>query len=253
MSYGGKTYYYLTNYRGDVLALVNETGERVATYTYDAWGNILTQNEDESIASINPYRYAGYRYDEETKLYYLMARYYNPNTGVFLSLDPVRGDITNPISLNGYNYANSNPVMNVDPEGDWAIPAFIIGGLFNSIPLVLSHFYKHKNLKGFNWWSAGRAFIVGGITSALGAGFYRALSKVGATLISKMISMASYQIKANILNVYSRGQKITVTSVLTGGFSGAFLKGTNIFSRALRIYKQGGIGGLKRFLKKITF
>lgn len=125
MTYGGKTYYYLTNYRGDVLALVDEAGERVATYTYDAWGNILTQNEDESIASINPYRYAGYRYDEETKLYYLMARYYNSDTGVFLSLDPVRGDITNPITMNGYNYANNNPVMNIDPDGEHPILVLI--------------------------------------------------------------------------------------------------------------------------------
>ncbi|MEL3962345.1 RHS repeat-associated core domain-containing protein [Lysinibacillus endophyticus] len=49
-----------------------------------------------------------------------MARYYNPDTGVFLSLDLVRGDLTNSISLNGYNYANNNPVMNVDPDGESA-------------------------------------------------------------------------------------------------------------------------------------
>lgn len=122
MIYDGKTYYYLTNYRGDVLALVNEAGERVATYTYDAWGNILTQSDskDDSIASINPYRYAGYRYDEETKLYYLLSRYYNPDTGEFLSLDLVRGDLTNPISLNRYKYANNNPVMLIDSDGTTA-------------------------------------------------------------------------------------------------------------------------------------
>ncbi|PIC82958.1 RHS repeat domain-containing protein [Sporosarcina sp. P1] len=129
MTYQGETYYYLTNYRGDVLALVNKSGERVATYTYDAWGNILTQPGP--MASENPYRYAGYRYDEVTKLYYLMARYYNPDTGVFLSLDPVRGDTMNPITMNGYSYANNNPVINVDPEGifAWAIVGAISGGL----------------------------------------------------------------------------------------------------------------------------
>lgn len=50
-----------------------------------------------------------------------MARYYNLDTGVFLSLDPVRGDTMNPITMNGYNYANNNPVMNVDPDGEAAI------------------------------------------------------------------------------------------------------------------------------------
>ncbi|WP_455644621.1 RHS repeat domain-containing protein [Lysinibacillus xylanilyticus] len=125
MKYDSVTYYYLTNYRGDVLALTDESGTIVAEYTYDAWGNILTQKDLDSIAEVNlseenPYRYAGYRYDEETKLYYLMARYYNSDTGVFLSFDPVRGDTSNPITMNGYNYANNNPVMFVDPDGNWA-------------------------------------------------------------------------------------------------------------------------------------
>lgn len=70
MFYKGVTYDYLTNYRGDVLAMTDESGNLVASYTYDAWGNILSQSGD--MAEINPYRYAGYRYDEDTKLYYLI-------------------------------------------------------------------------------------------------------------------------------------------------------------------------------------
>ncbi len=118
-NHGEQTYYYLTNYRGDVLAITNESGETVAEYTYDAWGNILTQVG--SMASSNPYRYAGYRYDEEIQLYYLMARYYNPETGAFLTLDPLRGIEMNPITMHGYTYANNNPVMNVDPDGQASI------------------------------------------------------------------------------------------------------------------------------------
>ncbi|MCE4042575.1 RHS domain-containing protein [Lysinibacillus fusiformis] len=81
MTYRGSTYYYLTNYRGDVQALTDSNGTIVAEYTYDAWGNII--NQSGTMASINPYHYAGYRYDEDTKLYYLMACYYNSDTGVF--------------------------------------------------------------------------------------------------------------------------------------------------------------------------
>ena len=126
LTYNNQTYYYLTNYRGDVLALTDANGEVVAEYTYDAWGNILTQSG--AIAPVNPYRYAGYRFDDETKLYYLIARYYNPDTGVFLSLDSVRGDVTNPISMNGYNYANNNPVMMVDSDGEWA--QYVVTGAY---------------------------------------------------------------------------------------------------------------------------
>ncbi|QPQ35658.1 DNRLRE domain-containing protein [Lysinibacillus sp. JNUCC-52] len=135
MIYKGETYHYLTNYRGDVLGMTNASGKFVASYTYDAWGNILTQSGIDDMDSINPYRYAGYRYDEDTKLYYLMARYYNPDTGVFLSLDPVRGDTGNPITLNGYSYANNNPVMNMDPDGEFSIRTSV---LITAIDLLVS-------------------------------------------------------------------------------------------------------------------
>jgi len=118
MARNGQTYYYILNYRGDVVALTNANGTIVASYTYDAYGNILSQSG--TLASVNPYRYAGYRYDEETGLYYLMARYYNPKHGNFISIDPYPGDLDHPISQNGYTYADNNPVMMVDPTGNIA-------------------------------------------------------------------------------------------------------------------------------------
>ena len=61
----------------------------VVTYTYDSWGKLL--NIGGSLASTvgqkNPYRYRGYRYDNETGLYYLQSRYYGPNTGRFINAD----------------------------------------------------------------------------------------------------------------------------------------------------------------------
>ncbi|MED3662990.1 DNRLRE domain-containing protein [Ureibacillus terrenus] len=119
MTKNGQTYYYHLNGHGDVVALTDNNGNVVAEYEYDAWGNILHQTGP--LASENPYRYAGYRYDEETGLYYLLARYYNPNNGNFLSVDPYPGDLDNPISQNRYVYANSNPVMFVDPDGKTAV------------------------------------------------------------------------------------------------------------------------------------
>jgi RHS repeat-associated protein len=115
MTKNGTTYYYQTNDRGDVIKLTDSQGNVVADYEYDAWGNIIAQSG--SLAETNPYRYAGYRYDGNTKLYYLLARYYNPDQGVFLSRDPISGDLFEPSNQNGYNYANNNPVMYVDPEG----------------------------------------------------------------------------------------------------------------------------------------
>ncbi|MEC1539526.1 RHS repeat-associated core domain-containing protein [Bacillus subtilis] len=78
-----------------------------------------TKNEASYEAKDNRYRYAGYQYDEETCLYYLMARYYEPRNAVFLSLDPDPGSDGDSLDQNGYAYGNNNPVMNVDPDGHW--------------------------------------------------------------------------------------------------------------------------------------
>lgn len=97
----GQTYFYVLNGHYDVVALTNASGQTVASYNYDAWGNILSQSG--TMAASNPYRYAGYRYDEETHHYYLIARYYNAAEGVFLARDAIAGESQNPQSQNGYN------------------------------------------------------------------------------------------------------------------------------------------------------
>jgi RHS repeat-associated protein len=112
----GYTYHYILNGHGDVIGLRDSFGNLVAEYKYDAWGNILSQSGP--LGDTNPLRYSGYYFDKETGLYYLLARYYNPKKGVFLSLDPEPGDSDDPLTLNGYTYAVNNPVMYFDPDGN---------------------------------------------------------------------------------------------------------------------------------------
>ncbi len=114
---GGQTYCYIYNGHGDVVSLTNSSGQVVNTYTYDPYGNILSANETVE----NPYRYAGYRYDSETGLYYLQARYYKPDIYRFLTKDPDGGDVGEPLTLNPYLYCADNPVNFVDPDGQIAV------------------------------------------------------------------------------------------------------------------------------------
>ncbi|KZZ84856.1 RHS repeat domain-containing protein [Bacillus sp. SJS] len=116
MMKGSSQYFYHYNARGDVIALTDAQSNVVSSYEYDAWGNVLKEVEQDEVKD-NPYRYAGYHYDKETDMYYLIARYYNPTQGVFLSLDPYPGDQEDILSQNGYSYANSNPIKYVDPSG----------------------------------------------------------------------------------------------------------------------------------------
>ncbi len=114
------TYYYVKDVQGNIIGIVDKTGKTVAEYSYDAWGNCKIIKDTDNIATYNPYRYRGYYYDEETGLYYLQTRYYDPRTGRFLNADSV--EYADPETLNGLNlyaYCGNNPVMGYDPTGTW--------------------------------------------------------------------------------------------------------------------------------------
>ncbi|HWR60163.1 MAG TPA: RHS repeat-associated core domain-containing protein, partial [Clostridia bacterium] len=110
-------YYYMYNGHGDVTALLGTSGEVAATYYYDAFGNITEETGEID----NPIRYAGYQYDEETRIYYLNARYYDPKIARFLTEDSYRGSAADPLSLNLYTYCHNEPVMYTDSTGHWEV------------------------------------------------------------------------------------------------------------------------------------
>ncbi|MNK88223.1 tRNA(Glu)-specific nuclease WapA precursor [compost metagenome] len=110
-----KKYYYMYNGHGDVVQIIDENGTVVNKYQYDEWGNILQQEEKVP----NSFKYAGELQDEETGLYYLRARYYDPSIGRFISKDTYEGDVSNPLSQNQYTYVENAPLNNVDPTGNW--------------------------------------------------------------------------------------------------------------------------------------
>ena len=103
--------------QGDIVGIVDSTGNTVATYTYDAWGNILTANGD--LAEINPIRYRGCYYDDEINMYYLQSRYYDQNVGRFVNSDDVSGlgYSGTILSYNLLTYCENEPIMNIDSSG----------------------------------------------------------------------------------------------------------------------------------------
>ena len=109
--YNGQKYVYRKNLQGDIVAILDECGCTRGTYEYDAWGKIIWQGGSE-LLTINPFRYRGYYYDEETGLYYLNSRYYDPETGRFISPDSLK--YLEPETCNGLNlyaYCGNNPVV----------------------------------------------------------------------------------------------------------------------------------------------
>ncbi len=112
-------YHVVTNAQGDVMALYNWSGTKVAEYSYDAWGNctIVSDSTSTHIATLNPFRYRSYYYDNDLALYYLQSRYYDAEIGRFINADGTlngNGDI---MGFNMYAYCSNNPVMFSDPNG----------------------------------------------------------------------------------------------------------------------------------------
>lgn len=120
------TYYYEFNVQGDIIGIINGGGTRVAEYSYNAWGKLIsaTSNVEQGIVEKNPLRYRGYYYDAETGFYYLNSRYYDPEVGRFLNADKVVSGVGGKIlGYNVYVYCNNNPIVFVDSVGMRAVTA----------------------------------------------------------------------------------------------------------------------------------
>ena len=123
--YNGVDYVYRKDAQGNIIAILDSYGNAVVEYSYDAWGNNNVGGTSVTLGKLNPFRYRGYYYDTETKLYYLQTRYYDPEMGRFINIDNI--DYIDPETINGLNlyaYCNNNPVMNVDPDGTWSWSKF---------------------------------------------------------------------------------------------------------------------------------
>jgi RHS repeat-associated protein len=142
---GGVVSYY--HYDGQ-MSTRNLTGasELVTdTYAYDAFGILLAQTG----TTVNNYLYTGEQYDPNIGFYYLRARYYNPELGRFLSVDPIEGSIYDPPSLHKYLYGKNNPNAYVDPSGEF----------FSLISLAISTAIQ-KILRGIHWLHAFGFMII---------------------------------------------------------------------------------------------
>lgn len=138
------TSFYGYDDHGSVRYLTDTNGDVIATYDYDSFGELI----QESGSIPNNYLYAGEQFDHDLGLYYLRARYLNPGTGRFWTRDPFEGYLDEPYSLNGYLYANADPMNNWDPSG-YATLGETMQALWirarTTIARLQPHFRKAKN------------------------------------------------------------------------------------------------------------
>ncbi|GFP78431.1 RHS repeat-associated core domain-containing protein [Clostridium fungisolvens] len=113
--------FYLYDGRGSVSVATNSLGQVRDKYRYDPYGQVKHGGFWGSNATHyeNFYGYNGEDYNRLSGLDYLRARYYEPESGRFLTRDSYLGDVMQPLTLNRYAYALNNPMMYTDPSGHW--------------------------------------------------------------------------------------------------------------------------------------
>ena len=186
----GTDYYYQKNIQGDILRIFDKNGNLKAEYSYDAWGKCTIKSNVSNIAAINPFRYRGYYFDSEIGLYYLNARYYDPEIGRFISPDNIAYLYPETINgLNIYAYCLNNPVMCTDPYGTTAWWEWLLLGL--GLAVIIAAAVVATVATG------GAALIAGGI--AIGGAMLGLSNIVGQGLSSGWSNINIGQVGASML------------------------------------------------------
>ena len=117
--YNGVPYSYVKNLQGDIVAILDSNKNVVVSYVYDAWGRPISKTGSmaATLGMVQPFRYRGYVYDEETGVFYLRSRYYSSHKCRFISSDSVLVRITLIGTLNGFAYCANAPIYSIDSEG----------------------------------------------------------------------------------------------------------------------------------------
>ena len=198
------------------------TGQLVAEYTYDAYGNPKIVNENENfgtallgaiVTAYNPLLYRGYAYSVlgGTLAYYLGSRFYMPQLGRFLNADDTDfiGVGETPISCNMYAYCFNDPVNDTDPSGNISIAFSMAIGAFLGLlgqyimDVILNLYYGEKI-----WYKATSStadYVVAGISGALSMLSVKKLSSV----LSASISGMNY-----IINCWTNEQSIKIGTLI---------------------------------------
>ena len=214
------TYYYVKNLQNDVIQIIDINSNVVVEYTYDAYGNVFISGTlSNTIGKLNPYRYRGYYYDEETQLFYCNSRYYSPELCRWISPDSI--EYLDPQSINGLNlycYCYNNPISHSDPSGNlpqWA--EWLIGGalVVGAITLTIA--------------TAG---VGGALATALGGSLLATIGSgvvVGAAVgaVSGMMINAGTQLITNGTENFSWSEfgKSAWTGAIAGGIAGGLFAG----------------------------
>jgi RHS repeat-associated protein len=187
MRENGKVYNLHVGARCEVFCMTDAAGSVVWRADYKAFGS--PQVNVNLVAQ--PWRLAGQYFDEETGLHYNVARYYDPELGRFLTVDPV---VDGGPSRNPYLYGDGDPINRVDSTG--TIGAFLTGVLIGAaVGAVIGaaigvgiEMYREREQEHFDVWKITKAGLIGGAIGLIGGAVGAAVE--GAALVAMGVGAA---------------------------------------------------------------
>lgn len=206
----GKYYYYVRNVQNDIVALVDDSGKTVVNYVYDSWGKLLsiTGSLKDTVGIQNPFRYRGYYYDNETGMYYLKNRYYDPGLRRFIGSDAittVEASLETFHNRNLYIYCNQNPIVRSDSKGNiWQV--LLAGAVGAGISLGYQLVFEKKEL---NMKTVAQATL-DGIVMAVGAS--------AATVGWQIVTNVATSVISGIMNE-DDGMEIACQATVSGALA----------------------------------
>ena len=246
--FNGTDYFYIYNLQNDAVAIVDTNGTQVVEYGYDAWGNPISKTGTlaATLGTLNPFRYRGYVYDEETGLYYLRNRYYKPAWRRFINAD--NHDLLSQFretlgNKNLYEYCNNNPLNKLDSTGNFGLligmaVGAITGAIVSGVVSAASQYVSEGKVD----WEivlVDMAFgAVGGAVSATGI-------SLGASMAANAtLSAATYITEQSILEEEITGTGLIASTI--GGAAGGLAGGRGADAEGLgKIWKRAGRGILR--------
>ena len=150
----GTLRYYHTDAIGSVIALTDEAESVTDKYTYTPFGTLAGKTG----TTANPFTYVGGLgvMADADNLYFMRARFYEPETGRFFGKDPVDGALIEPTSLHRYSYASNNPFLYIDPEGLIVRETIQLTGSVADLALTFTEIFdRYDTGKEVNWAEYG--------------------------------------------------------------------------------------------------
>ena len=217
LKYNGTVYYYVTNLQGDVVRIVDASGNTVASYEYDPYGKVISATG--ILAEVNPIRYRGYYYDNETGLYYLQSRYYDPAIGRFLNGDDYVSTGQGIMGHNMFTYCGSDPINRSDAFGEiWHIAAgAIVGAGFSVVTKIITNKIAGEQ------WNSGilTAAVAGAVSGGLAASGVGLAGQIVGNAAISMTNNAADQFIAMSKTTGTEKPSFNVSSMLLDGAIGA--------------------------------